>query len=72
MRGARVGLEVQGYHIVFSVADDGQGFDVAAALAEDSFGLRGMRERAEVSGGALEVTSASGQGTTVRLTVEDA
>lgn len=66
----RVGLEAQGSRVVLTVADDGQGFDVAAALAEDRFGLRGMRERAEVVGGALEVTSATGEGTIVRLTVE--
>ena len=66
-----VGLVVRGRRLVLTVADDGQGFDAAAALAEDRFGLRGMRERAEIVGGALEVISAPGQGTTVRLTVED-
>ncbi len=71
-RRVSVGLEVQGQRVVLTVADDGQGFDVDAALAEDRFGLRGMQERAELVGGALEVTSAPGQGTTVRLTVEDA
>jgi len=66
-----VTLAAQGPRVILTVADDGQGFDVAAALAEDRFGLRGMRERAEVIGGALDVTSAPGAGTTVRLTVED-
>jgi signal transduction histidine kinase len=66
-----VGLEVQGGRVVLTVADDGQGFDVATALAEDRFGLRGMRERAELVGGRLDVASASSQGTSVRLTVEE-
>jgi signal transduction histidine kinase len=34
------------------------------------FGLRGMRERAEMMGGELTVSSAAGQGTTVRLKVK--
>jgi signal transduction histidine kinase len=65
-------LEVRERRVSLTVTDDGQGFDVDAALAEDRFGLRGMRERAELVGGALEVTSAPGAGTTVRLIVEDA
>jgi signal transduction histidine kinase len=69
---ASVRLEVRERRVSLTVTDDGQGFDVDAALAEDRFGLRGMRERAELVGGALEVTSAPGAGTTVRLIVEDA
>jgi len=71
-RHVSVTLAVEGRRIALTVADDGQGFDVDAALAEDRFGLRGMRERAELGGGMLEVISAPGQGTTVRLTMEDA
>jgi signal transduction histidine kinase len=33
------------------------------------FGLAGMRERAELLGGRLDLSSAPGRGTTVRLTV---
>ena len=33
------------------------------------FGLAGMRERAELIGGKLDLSSAPGRGTTVRLTV---
>lgn len=68
----RVDLAVEGRRVVLTVTDDGRGFDVAAAQAEDHLGLRGMRERAELVGGALEVTSTAGEGVTVRLTVEDA
>jgi signal transduction histidine kinase len=45
------------------VADDGTGFDPAARTA--GFGLVGMRERAALAGGTLDVESAEG-GTTVR------
>ena len=55
------------------VVDDGTGFDVAAArarVADDDappgFGLAGMRERVMLAGGALDIASAPGGGTTVR------
>jgi two-component system NarL family sensor kinase len=41
------------------VEDDGQGFD-AAEVPEDRHGLVGMRERAEMLGGTLEVQSDAG------------
>jgi signal transduction histidine kinase len=46
------------------VADDGKGFDPDAA--ERSFGLVGMEERVTLSGGLLEIESATGRGTEVR------
>ena len=49
------------------VADDGRGF--AFAEAEGGLGLAGMRERALLVGGDLEVESRPGRGTTVRLRV---
>jgi nitrate/nitrite-specific signal transduction histidine kinase len=49
------------------VSDDGVGFDPGAETA--GLGLATMRERAEALGGCLEVQSARGQGTAVRLTV---
>ena len=47
------------------VVDDGRGFDVTDH--DGSLGLRGMSERAALAGGAVEVTSRTGHGTTVRL-----
>jgi signal transduction histidine kinase len=59
-----------------SVTDDGQGLPTDGARLgprgdglEGGFGLSGMRERAELVGGELELAPAPGQGTTVRLTV---
>jgi two-component system NarL family sensor kinase len=43
-----------------SVEDDGQGFDAAADVPGDRHGLVGMRERAEMLGGTLEVRSDAG------------
>src|SRR5207247_10360105 len=56
---------------VLTVRDDGRGFDVRR-VAEDpkkvgSYGLVGMRERAELIGGALGVVSQCLQGTRVTL-----
>jgi len=53
------------------IADDGCGFDPAAAQSSDGhhYGLIGMRERVAKLGGELRITSALGQGTQVRLSV---
>jgi signal transduction histidine kinase len=50
------------------VRDDGKGFD-PAVVREKSFGLEGMRERCQILGGRLEITSADGQGTTLRVRI---
>jgi DNA-binding NarL/FixJ family response regulator/signal transduction histidine kinase len=52
------------------VTDDGQGFDPREQpTAAQSAGLRGMRERAELIGSSLQIESARGLGTTVRIEV---
>jgi signal transduction histidine kinase len=48
----------------FEVADDGAGFDVAAAA--EGHGFVNMRDRLGAIGGTLEVHSAPGEGTQVR------
>jgi signal transduction histidine kinase len=57
--------------LTLTVYDDGQGFALSDIDAERHLGIRGMQERAEMVGGTLEIESESGQGTTVRLTVEE-
>jgi signal transduction histidine kinase len=58
--------------LILQVSDDGRGFDLSKASANDHrLGLSGMRERAEMIGGVLQVESQLGCGTTVRLTVEE-
>jgi signal transduction histidine kinase len=49
------------------VTDDGQGFDVTEPRAETSFGLVGMRERAESLGGEFRLSSKPGAGTSVEI-----
>jgi signal transduction histidine kinase len=49
------------------IIDQGHGFDPAAALAaSDRSGLAGMRERAALLGGYLEIRSAVGAGTSLK------
>ena len=51
-----------------SVSDDGAGFDwKTAAGGKNSFGLKGMRERAALLGGKFRIRSAPGLGTSVRI-----
>ena len=49
--------------------DDGTGFSFDEA--NSGLGLGGMRERALLVGGELDVQSRPGEGTTVRLVVPD-
>lgn len=62
--------ECDGY-ISFVVGDDGQGFDPVSVQQDPGhrFGLQIMKERAERTGGRLEVTSTPGRGTTVMISV---
>ena len=54
--------------VVLEVVDDGRGFD-PAATGTGSVGLLGMTDRAALVGGKVEVASAPGRGTMVRLSV---
>jgi len=62
-----VTLENHGPVVCLLVSDNGSGF----AFAEEGkgLGLSGMRERALLVGGTLEIDSRPGKGTTVRLEV---
>lgn len=55
------------------VRDDGTGFDVAEAAARartgEAAGMLGMRERAELLGGHLEIESAPGEGTRLHAVI---
>jgi two-component system sensor histidine kinase UhpB len=56
-----------------TIADNGRGFERAAAPADKRYprglGLTGMRERAALVAGELEIVSKPGRGTTVRLLI---
>lgn len=49
------------------VSDHGPGFDPAQIEGDGRLGLAGMRERAELLEGRFDITSAPGEGTTVKV-----
>jgi PAS domain S-box-containing protein len=51
--------------IVLSVSDDGIGFDRHAIPKEGALGLHGMRERAQLVGGKITISSSPGKGTKI-------
>lgn len=56
-------------HLVLRVEDDGRGVDGTQPVADDSFGVRGMRERVAAVGGSLVLHGRPGEGTMVEATV---
>ncbi len=62
---ARVCVERAGAEARFTVADDGQGFDLRAVEGHNHLGLVIMRTRAERSGGRLDIETAPGNGTKI-------
>ena len=69
-RRVTVRLVGAGQHLTLEVVDDGVGFDPGdPELRSRHLGLTSMEERARELGGRLELSSAPGAGTTVRLEV---
>ena len=63
-RSLRVALTCDSGPLTLIVADDGRGFDLAS-VGGARYGLKGLRERAEMIGARLDVTSRPAQGTTI-------
>ncbi len=61
-------LGCNGTAVKVTISDDGDGF-APNRLRDGRSGLAGMRERALLAGGRLEITSTPGNGTVVELTV---
>jgi len=55
--------------VEITVADDGRGLDLSSLEESGGLGMHSMRERAEQLGGQFYVTSAPGQGTTIRVRI---
>jgi signal transduction histidine kinase len=71
--GVKVELAFEPASVRLCVTDDGRGFEVPQNLDElpaaGKVGLVGMRERAELLGGTLQLTSRAGAGTRVTVQV---
>ena len=59
-------------NLLFSVTDNGTGFDVSTApgIREGHFGLQGIRERVNLFGGTTTVDSVPGKGTKVTIHIK--
>jgi PAS domain S-box-containing protein len=58
-------LQKQPDRLVLLIHDNGRGFDQADPSLSNSLSLLGMRERAAILGGQVNISSAAGKGTTV-------
>ena len=65
----QVSLRTSDGFLALSVSDDGQGFEAMDLSESEGLGVAGMRERASLVGGTLEVHSEPNRGTSVHLKV---
>jgi signal transduction histidine kinase len=65
-----VRLELKDQEIDLNIQDDGVGFEPGGGLLPGHYGLAGMRERAELVGGELTITSRPHNGTRIRLMIK--
>ena len=66
----QVHAKISGHILEILVRDDGRGFNSSLSSEGRRNGLGNMRRRAEFIGGKLELQSAAGEGTTVKLSVD--
>jgi signal transduction histidine kinase len=62
-------LSLQGKTATVVVQDDGRGIDYAAATTSPGIGLAAIRERAELIGAKIEISSKVDQGTRLTLSI---
>ncbi len=65
-----VRIEFQPDLLLMDITDNGQGFDLSQPT--DGYGLLGIQERLGAMGGTLEVRTAAGQGTAVKIALPTA
>jgi signal transduction histidine kinase len=64
-----VSIMVRDAVMQIEIRDQGRGFDIATLARHQSLGIEGMRERAYVLGGLLEIQSEPGKGTQIRASL---
>ncbi len=67
--GVKVSLRSSNGFLTLTVVDDGRGFDALHLSESEGLGVAGMRERATLVGGSLDVTSRPQKGTRVYFEV---
>jgi len=69
----RVTIDFRDDRIVITIKDSGKGFKISGTLSDflrsGKLGLAGIQERARLLGGAIDVKSTPGKGTTLTVTV---
>ncbi|TLY63484.1 MAG: sensor histidine kinase [Gammaproteobacteria bacterium] len=68
----RLQVTSDGAAYVFTLSDDGRGFDPHGPQVRRSHGIMGMRQRVRALGGELTLESSLGRGTTLRVRVPKA
>ena len=62
-------LKIKNDELIFTIKDDGIGFDISGIEKKQSLGLLGMKERTVMIGGKYEIISDPGKGTAVLVTL---
>lgn len=65
----RVQLKTDGEKFILQVKDNGRGIEAAQIAGGTSLGLLGMRERAMLLGGEVQIHGTAGKGTTVTVSI---
>ncbi|MBN2045449.1 MAG: sensor histidine kinase [Anaerolineales bacterium] len=61
---------IENGHFQIVIRDNGEGFKLDSIRSSEEFGINGMKERAEISGGHLNISGGPGIGTHLTLTYE--
>ena len=66
---ARVFVVNTGSEVLLSISDDGCGFDLNGPESEGGLGLTSMRERSQIVGGTIMISSTPSSGTVIEVSV---
>ena len=62
-------LRLDADHLILNIVDNGRGIALADLRSQKSLGLVGVRERAHILGGQVEIEGTDGKGTSVTLSI---